>query len=90
MFKKETSIESKVNNSNKFLLCNLFYFFYRIELVKELVNQLENANDAAARSEVKILELLEKQTRLQEISMENEREFLNVFKNIVNNMAANK
>ncbi len=90
MFKKETSIESKVNNSNKFLLCNLFYFFYRIELVKELVNQLENANDAAARSEVKILELLEKQTRLQEISMENEREFLNVFKNIMNNMAANK
>jgi hypothetical protein len=61
-----------------------------MELVKELVNQLENANDAAARSEVKILELLEKQTRLQEISMENEREFLNVFKNIVNNMAANK
>jgi hypothetical protein len=54
------------------------------------VNQLENANDAAARSEVKILELLEKQTRLQEISMENEREFLNVFKNIMNNMAANK
>ncbi len=61
-----------------------------MELVKELVKQLESANDAAGRSEIKVLELLEKQTRLQEISVENEREFLSIFKNIMSNMTPNR
>ncbi len=69
---------------------NLSSFFDRVELVKELVKQLESANDAAGRSEIKVLELLEKQTRLQEISVENEREFLSIFKNIMSNMTPNR
>jgi hypothetical protein len=39
-----------------------------------------------SRSEVEVLELLENQTRLQEESMNNAREFSNVFKNITNSM----
>ncbi len=58
--------------------------------MKELFGKMDNANEAAARSEVKVLELLEKQTRLQEQSMDNEREFLNVFKNIMSNMTSNR
>ncbi len=52
----------------------------------QLLNKIENASESASRSEVQVLNLLEKQTRLQEESVNNEREFLNVFKNIMNNM----
>jgi len=55
-----------------------------------LLGKIETANDAASRSEGKMLELIEKQTRLQEESMQNEREFLNVFKNIMSNMVTNR
>jgi hypothetical protein len=51
-----------------------------------LFNKIENASESASRSEVQVLNLLEKQTPLQEESVNNEREFLNVFKNIMNNM----
>ncbi|CAF1619195.1 unnamed protein product [Adineta ricciae] len=53
----------------------------KTELVQQLVKNFECANDAAARSESKMLELLEKQTTLQEMSLNNQREFRSVFKN---------
>lgn len=56
-----------------------------MDLVQDLLGKIENANEIASRSEVKVLELLEKQTRLQEQSIQNEREFLNVFKHIIKN-----
>ncbi|CAF4210665.1 unnamed protein product [Rotaria sp. Silwood2] len=56
----------------------------KIDLIKELVGKIESVSDIAANSEVKALELLEKQTRLQEESINNEREFLNVIKTIMN------
>jgi hypothetical protein len=37
-----------------------------------------------------MLDLLEKQTRLQEESVQNERQFLDVFKGIMNNMNSNR
>lgn len=54
-----------------------------------LVN-LENVNEIANRSEVKALELLEKQTRMQEESINNEKEFLNVFKTFMNTMNSSR
>jgi hypothetical protein len=60
-----------------------------MDLIKDLVDKIEGAGNAATQSEAKVLELLEKQTRLQEESMNNEREFLNIFKNIMNNMTTN-
>jgi hypothetical protein len=61
-----------------------------MDLIKELFGKMDSATDVATRSEVKVLELLEKQTDLQQQSMENEREFLNVFKNIMNNMTVTR
>lgn len=61
-----------------------------MDLIKDLFNRIDNASEAASQSESKVLELLEKQTRLQEESMNNEREFLNVFKAIMNSMGNNQ
>jgi len=61
-----------------------------MDLIKDLFNKIETANEAAAQAEIKVLELLEKQTSLQEESINNEREFLNVFKTIMNNMSGNR
>ena len=52
--------------------------------MKELVRKIEDANEAACQSETKVIELLEKQTRLQEESVATEKEFLNVFKSVMN------
>ena len=52
--------------------------------MKELVRKIEDANEAACHSETKVIELLEKQTRLQEESVATEKEFLNVFKSVMN------
>ncbi|CAF1118756.1 unnamed protein product [Rotaria sordida] len=52
----------------------------KMDLMKELFGKIESASEAAARSEIKILELLEKQTHLQAQSVANEREFLSLFK----------
>lgn len=60
-----------------------------MDLIKGLVDKIEAANDVASRSEVKMLELMEKQTRLQEESISNEREFLSVFKTIMHSMSNN-
>ncbi|CAF3985737.1 unnamed protein product [Rotaria sp. Silwood1] len=61
----------------------------KMDLMKELFGKIESANETAARSEIKILELLEKQTHVQEQSMANEREFLSLFKSIINNTTPN-
>lgn len=60
-----------------------------MDLVQQLVDNLGAAKDASEKTETKMLELLEKQTRLQEMSIENEREFLSVFKNYMDNMTSN-
>ncbi|CAF3366593.1 unnamed protein product [Rotaria socialis] len=62
----------------------------KIGLIEQLLTKIDSANEAMLRSEVKMLEILEKQTRLQEESLNNEREFLNVFKGMMNNMTSNR
>jgi hypothetical protein len=46
---------------------------------------MESASEAATQYEVKMLNLLEKQTQLQQQSVNNEQEFLQIFKVIANN-----
>jgi hypothetical protein len=56
--------------------------------MKQLLGKIENANATATESEVKMINILEKQTQLQAESVQNDKEFLNVFKNLIHNMAA--
>ena len=58
--------------------------------MQQMLAKIDDANELASRSEIKALELLEKQTTLQEESMQNERELLNVFKIIAQNMKPNQ
>ena len=50
-----------------------------------MLANIENVGKIATHSEVRALELLEKQTKLQEESVINEKEILNFFKNFMNN-----
>ena len=54
--------------------------------MKELVEKIETAGGVLANPKAKVLELLEKQTRLLEESINTDREFLSIFKVIVNSM----
>ncbi len=54
--------------------------------MKQLLGKIDDANATASESEVKMLNLLEKQTQLQAESVQNDKEFLNVFKNLIHNM----
>lgn len=56
-------------------------------MIKDLLGKIDHASEMASRSDLKVVELLEKQTRLQEESINNEREFLNVFKSIASQMS---
>ena len=58
--------------------------------MQDLLGNIDNANRLASQSELKALELLQKQTKLQEESVQNEREFLNVFKTIMTDMNGNR
>ncbi|CAF3550764.1 unnamed protein product [Rotaria socialis] len=58
----------------------------KFDMIQDLLKKIEQVNDIASESEKKVVELLEKQTALQHESMKNEREFLEVFKHMVNNM----
>jgi hypothetical protein len=49
------------------------------------LGKIENVSDTECQSEMKILDILEKQTRLQEESVQNARELLNVLKAIMKN-----
>ncbi len=69
----------------------LFLFsLNRVDLIQELIGKIESANENASRSELKVIELLQRQTQLQQESTDNEREFLNVFKTLINNMPVNR
>ena len=48
----------------------------RVDLMQQLVVKIDQVSDAASRTEGKMLDLLEHQTRLQQQSINNEREFL--------------
>ncbi|CAF2776422.1 unnamed protein product [Rotaria sp. Silwood2] len=56
----------------------------RIELIRQMIDRIDGANEIATKAESKALLLLEKQTKLQEESLNNEKEFLNVFRSIAN------
>ena len=61
-----------------------------MDLIQQLIGKIESTNEHASRSEVKVIELLERQTQLQQQSAKNEREFLNVFKTLLNNVTVNR
>jgi hypothetical protein len=50
--------------------------------MQQMLARIDGANELVARAEAKALELLEKQTKLQEESVNNEKAFLDVFKSI--------
>lgn len=54
--------------------------------MQQMLAKIDGANDLVSQTEAKALQLLEKQTKLQEESVNNEREFLNVFRSIANSM----
>ncbi len=49
-----------------------------------MISKIDGANEMTSKAETKALLLLEKQTKLQEESVNNEKEFLNVFRSIAN------
>ena len=55
-----------------------------MDLIQQMIRKIDSANEIANKAEAKALLLLEKQTKLQEESLNNEKEFLNVFKSIAN------
>lgn len=57
----------------------------RGDLIQQLMSKIDKTNEAASQAEMKIFDLLQTQTKLQQQSVENEREFLGIFKCIVNN-----
>lgn len=48
----------------------------------QMLARIDGANELVTRAESKALELLEKQTKLQEERVNNEKAFLDVFKSI--------
>ncbi len=57
--------------------------------MQQMLLKIDGANEMANRAESKALALLEKQTKLQEESLNNEKEFLNMFKSIANVLNSN-
>ncbi|CAF1470836.1 unnamed protein product [Rotaria magnacalcarata] len=76
------SSTKKVNVSRKKKISDV-----RIDLMQQLLTKIDGATEVANRAESKAFVLLEKQTKLQEESVNNEKEFLNVFKTIANNFS---
>ncbi|CAF1508070.1 unnamed protein product [Adineta ricciae] len=76
------SLSTKKNQSSKKKSADM-----KSDLMKQLLVKIEDANAAAAESEVKMLKLLEKQTQLQAESVQNDKDFLNVFKMLVHNIS---
>ena len=50
-----------------------------------MISKIDDANEVASKAESTALVLLEKQTKLQEESLNNEKEFLDVFRSIARN-----
>jgi hypothetical protein len=57
--------------------------------MQQIISKVDGINEMAARSESQALLLLEKQTKLQEESLNNEKEFLSMFRSIANNLNQN-
>ena len=68
----------------------MYFSLTRVDLIQQLIGKIESTNENTSRSEVKVIEFLERQTQLQQQSAENEREFLNVFKTLLNNVTVNR
>ena len=60
----------------------------RLDLMQELLGKINDAHETASRYELKMIELLEKQTKLQEESIKTNKEFLNSFRNAEYNMGS--
>ena len=54
--------------------------------MQQMLTKIDNVNEMAKQAEERALALLEKQTKLQEESLNNEKEFLNMFRIVTNNM----
>ncbi|CAF4146149.1 unnamed protein product [Rotaria sp. Silwood2] len=59
----------------------------RIDLIQQIISKIDGANEVASKGETKALVLLEKQTKLHEESLNNEKEFLEVFRSIARNFS---
>ena len=55
--------------------------------MQQMLTKIDRANEMANEAESKAFALLERQTQLQEESLNNEREFLNVFRSIANSFS---
>ncbi|CAF3332314.1 unnamed protein product [Rotaria sp. Silwood2] len=62
----------------------------RVNLLEDLIGKIDASNESAARCEEKVIEILQQQTGIQQRSADNETEFLNIFKTLVNSMIANR
>ena len=58
----------------------------RLDFMQQMLTKIDNVNEMAKQAEERALALLEKQTKLQEESLNNEKEFLNMFRIVTNNM----
>ena len=56
--------------------------------MQQMISKLDSANEIANKAESTALLLLAKQTKLHEESLNNEKEFLNIFKSIANSFNA--
>jgi hypothetical protein len=57
-----------------------------MELMKDLFGQIEASNEAAAKAEIKMLAYLERQTNLQEQSVANERQLVQLLTTLADKM----
>ena len=55
--------------------------------MQQMLTKIDHANEMANEAESKAFALLQRQTQLQEESLNNEREFLNVFRSIANSFS---
>lgn len=58
--------------------------------MEKMLNKIDEANEAVNKAESKALSLLERQTNLQEESVKNEKEFLQVFRSLASKMNSNE
>ena len=58
--------------------------------MQQMLMKIDGTNEMANEAESKALALFDKQTKLQEKSLNNEREFLSVFRSIANSFDQNR
>lgn len=57
--------------------------------MQQMLVKIEGANEIMSKADLRACQLLEKHAKLQEESIQNEREFLNVFKSLADSMRSN-